>query len=295
VLAPGKYLIACFYDEQGHFSAFAPAYRVGRGLSRRRNKRPRQGATISARSEQNENRAHESSGKSFKSSPSDSLQGSSTGRASSVLSGDRELKETRNVPQYQDGDSSYGDSSARHTRSRPVPPPAAEDSDVPAPKRSIRIKVVNEDALKQRRQRREQRATLTNSSDGLQPPLTAATIKSPTGPTSSLRLTRYPRAPAPPRPLIPRRQPSYTLANPPSFGPPQKTLIIDLDETLIHSICKGGRMSTGHMVEVKLDMSMGIGGPGQGVPILYYVHKRPHCDEFLRKVFSTQALLILYV
>lgn len=48
-------------------------------------------------------------------------------------------------------------------------------------------------------------------------------------------------------------------------------------------------MSTGHMVEVKLSAPVGIGG---GVamapqhPILYYVHKRPHCDEFLRKVSS---------
>ncbi|BFZ57435.1 Nuclear envelope morphology protein 1 [Savitreella phatthalungensis] len=54
----------------------------------------------------------------------------------------------------------------------------------------------------------------------------------------------------------------------------RKTLILDLDETLIHSLSKGNVMSPGHMVEVKL---------GQHA-VLYYVHKRPHCDYFLRRV-----------
>jgi CTD nuclear envelope phosphatase 1 len=69
-------------------------------------------------------------------------------------------------------------------------------------------------------------------------------------------------------------------------GPHQKTLIIDLDETLIHSMAKGGRFQTGHMVEVKLQASVGAGGQiiGPQVPILYYVHKRPYCDDFLKKV-----------
>lgn len=56
--------------------------------------------------------------------------------------------------------------------------------------------------------------------------------------------------------------------------PNRKTLILDLDETLIHSLSKGGKMSNGHMVEVKLGTHA----------ILYYVHKRPYCDLFLEKV-----------
>jgi CTD nuclear envelope phosphatase 1 len=75
---------------------------------------------------------------------------------------------------------------------------------------------------------------------------------------------------------------------------------LDLDETLIHSLAKGGRMSSGHMVEVKLSMptttALSPGGPqttlGPQHPILYYVHKRPHCDEFLRKVSKWYKLVI---
>ena len=46
-------------------------------------------------------------------------------------------------------------------------------------------------------------------------------------------------------------------------------------------------MSSGHMVEVKLapliPTTSGLSTTPQH-PILYYVHKRPHCDTFLRKV-----------
>jgi len=75
---------------------------------------------------------------------------------------------------------------------------------------------------------------------------------------------------------------------------PKKTLIIDLDETLIHSMAKGGRMSTGHMVEVRLGGPLSSSGVqiGPGVPILYYVHERPGCHEFLRKVVKWYNLVV---
>jgi CTD nuclear envelope phosphatase 1 len=71
-------------------------------------------------------------------------------------------------------------------------------------------------------------------------------------------------------------------------------LIIDLDETLIHSLAKGGRMSSGHMVEVKLAHPAAYNGLSLGPqhPILYYVHKRPHCDDFLRKVCKWYNLVV---
>ncbi|KAH0022191.1 hypothetical protein KCU80_g15834, partial [Aureobasidium melanogenum] len=92
--------------------------------------------------------------------------------------------------------------------------------------------------------------------------------------------------------LVPRRQPSYVMTYNPD--PPKKTLIIDLDETLIHSMAKGGRMSTGHMVEVKLQGPIGGNGMvlGPQVPILYYVHERPYCHDFLRKVCKWYNLIV---
>lgn len=56
-------------------------------------------------------------------------------------------------------------------------------------------------------------------------------------------------------------------------------------------MAKGGRFTTGHMVEVKLQHPVGAGGQiiGPQVPILYYVHKRPYCDEFLKKVMPCKC------
>jgi len=48
------------------------------------------------------------------------------------------------------------------------------------------------------------------------------------------------------------------------------------------------------MVEVKLNSTVGYGGATLGPqhPILYYVHKRPHCDDFLRKVSKWYNLVV---
>lgn len=191
-----------------------------------------------------------------------------------------------------DGEAPGG--SSRHTRSKSL-----QSSDEIAPaRRSIRIKLHNEDNLRQRKHRRAQSANTQNSSSAMRAgEISPATLKSPTSPASSLSMTKYPRAPVPPRPLIPRRQPSYTIPEAPSGRLTQKTLVIDLDETLIHSMAKGGRMSTGHMVEVKLNTLVAADGSstlGPQHPILYYVHKRPHCDDFLRRVSSIHAAGELY-
>lgn len=98
-----------------------------------------------------------------------------------------------------------------------------------------------------------------------------STIKSPTSAALSPDIARKAklRASLLGRPLVPHK-------------PSRKTLILDLDETLIHSLSKGGKMSSGHMVEVKLGTHA----------ILYYVHKRPHCDWFLEKVSQWYDVVI---
>ena len=174
---------------------------------------------------------------------------------------------------------------------------SSSSEEMPETRRSPRIKLNSDDGARKRKQRRtklEPGTTNESNTTESQPALTLSTIKSPTSPISS-RKTNIPiRTTAPPRPLIPSRQPSYSTQG---HGRPrlaQKTLVIDLDETLIHSLAKGGRMSSGHMVEVKLNVTVGYGGAilGPQHPILYYVHKRPHCDDFLRKVSRWYNLVV---
>ncbi|KAJ1977447.1 Nuclear envelope morphology protein 1 [Dimargaris verticillata] len=53
----------------------------------------------------------------------------------------------------------------------------------------------------------------------------------------------------------------------------QKTLVLDLDETLIHASLIAKSRSYQHIVEVNV----------QDLSCLYYVYKRPHLDYFLKK------------
>ncbi|KAK6605071.1 Nuclear envelope morphology protein 1 [Botrytis cinerea] len=155
------------------------------------------------------------------------------------------------------------DDSATKTLNRQTRSKSLQSSDEISPaRRSIRIKLHNDENLRQRKHRKASSTTTQSDGSGGSMSATdmaAAMMKSPTSPaTSSLLMTKYPRAPAPPRPLIPRRQPSYTL-DAPVGKLTQKTLILDLDETLIHSMNYGGRMSAGHMVEVQITNLMGAG------------------------------------
>ena len=286
ILAPGNYVIACFYDENGHFSALMPIYRIKHKFGRKNRSKTPQAVPSSSQTSKSDEKAKKSSNKTSKSRGAAQLNGSSTGRdEESYVDGD------------QSQDEKQSEKSSRHSRtssSSSVGSTASEESDS-QPRRLIRIQTSDEEELRQRRKRREQRKA---ASENQEPPLTLNTIKAPTRVPSSSRL-KYPRVPAPPRPLIPKRAPSYSAsaAGPPMFDPSRKTLVLDLDETLIHSMAKGGRMSTGHMVEVKLSTSVGAGGSviGPQVPILYYVHKRPHCDEFLRKVKKKKILCLTIV
>ncbi|EAT87342.2 hypothetical protein SNOG_04951 [Parastagonospora nodorum SN15] len=214
-----------------------------------------------------------------------------------IRNNSRDKEDIKTLPVYciyiDGNDIRLGERTAAHAR-RTSNASSGGDEIAPA-KRSIRIKLHNEDALRQRKAAKKAQVTKSNSGH-VSPEEAAAALKSPTGPVTaaSKQMTKFPRAPQPPRPLVPRRQPSYSGQGTSAVGPHQKTLIIDLDETLIHSMSKGGRFQTGRMVEVKLQASVGAGGQiiGPQVPILYYVHKRPYCDDFLKKVSKWYNLVI---
>lgn len=277
IVYTGQYLVACFYyEEDGRFSLAAPLYHVTKIVRGPRRKRTASKAMRSpGSSEHNEKERRGSRRLSVTQSQTRKLarRSPSIASTSTAITSDSEIESER--PRTRDEDVDFP---SRHTRSKSNASSAGEE--IAPAKRSIRIKLHNEDALRQRK------AAKKAQSNSQVSPEAANALKSPTGPMIAAAKHKFPRAPQPPRPLVPRRQPSYSAKGASAVGPHQKTLILDLDETLIHSMAKGGRFQTGHMVEVKLQASVGAGGQiiGPQVPILYYVHKRPFCDEFLKKV-----------
>ena len=280
--SPGVYLIAYLYDEQGFFAPFTQIRKFGTVFSGG----PRRASTTQAAgissTGQGSVLAGQSNGRSAdgKRASSKGQRATSSDSFSSSLSSESESESERDQT-MSDGDQSALTNSNLHTRAKSL---HGEDTTAPA-RRSIRIRLHNEDNSRQRKHRKTQSTNSQSNGSGAisAGEISPATLKSPTSPAASLLMTKYPRAPAPPRPLIPRRLPSFTVSDPPHGKLGQKTLILDLDETLIHSLAKGGRMGTGHMIEVRLNI-VGPGGSVPQHPILYYVHKRPHCDDFLRRV-----------
>lgn len=277
--APGVYVAHCFRDEDGHYSPMAPVRKLRRSIAR---------ATGRRRSTGRENKQADGSRRGSRKLKSHASR-------DSIAPSTSESEGDRRSAKGLTGISGKGRSPTKSKASN-MEQQSLDDN---APRRSIRIKVHNDEALERQRHRRSQSSDLGQSSvDGAPGTLSLDSIKSPTSP-SAHRITKYPHAPTPPRPLIPPRLPSYTAA-PRNAKVPQKTLVLDLDETLIHSLAKGGRMSSGHMVEVKLSTPVTTavtpGAPpamlGPQHPILYYVHKRPHCDDFLRKVCKWFKLVV---
>lgn len=87
--------------------------------------------------------------------------------------------------------------------------------------------------------------------------------------------------------VIPPPQRLYPLSRNPGRKRKKKTLILDLDETLIHSLSRGSprsfnNSSSLHMIEIKLN----------NISTLYYVHKRPYCDFFLKEMSKLYELQI---
>lgn len=275
--APGIYVVTCFYTEQGHFSPLLP-------LRKMRRKYPAHGSSSTAHAV----------GLSGSANLSDTESEKEVTRSKPSAASIRKIKAEEDALSVSTTDSERDtgeDGIIKVVKAKSTNASGSGDESTPQ-RRSIRIKLKNEDSVRAKKKKIQ-----ANNENDSEIPLAAATLKSPTSPAASLRLTKYPRAPAPPRPLIPRRQPSYTTTpGTRSQHLTQKTLVIDLDETLIHSLAKGGRMSSGHMVEVKLQTTVSYGSGGTTIgpqhPILYYVHKRPHCDDFLRKVCKWYNLVV---
>lgn len=281
IATPGVYLIACFYDQQGYF---APLRQIRTlfgfyGADARTPDAEQYDDTEFIDEKRNRTRSASRGSRDKMSSPAMQFPISS-GSSSSGLSSESESDMTSRGELE-------GRASSRHARSKST-------EEIAPARRSIRIKLHSEDALRQRKHKKSQSASPKTSTGEAASGDLSAQLKSPTSPVGAL--TKYPKTPAPPRPLIPRRQPSFiSYENPdPSH---LKTLILDLDETLIHSMSRGGRIGSGHMVEVRLNTTyVGAGGQqslGPQHPILYYVHKRPHCDEFLRKVRNHDIVWLL--
>ncbi|KAI1408509.1 NLI interacting factor-like phosphatase-domain-containing protein [Hypoxylon sp. FL1857] len=286
IAAPGVYLVACFYDEQGNFAPLRQLrslFGIYGGETRKLVADYHESIAISNEKQVSSKRPGQSARGKYAFSASRPIP--SSGTSSSGLSSESESDMTSRPH----GARRSSGSSARHARSKSLDP--TDDS---APRRSIRIKLNNDEAMRQRKHKKAQSMSASSTSGSGETSMDlSAQLKSPTSPVGAL--TKYPRTPAPPRPLIPQRQPSY-LPYEPVDPKHLKTLILDLDETLIHSMSKGGRMGSGHMVEVRLNTTyVGSGGQqalGPQHPILYYVHKRPHCDEFLRKVCKWFNLVV---
>ncbi|XWX01548.1 hypothetical protein V2A60_009576 [Cordyceps javanica] len=271
--SPGVYLIACFYDDNDVFAPMSQLKKLFGVYPNARRKAAYASTQAHADGDSPDTYTSSSGYNKMLAPPANVRPGTSSSMSSE-----------------SDSDHSQTPSAAnRHTRSKSLQP---SDEGGPS-RRSIRIKLNNDDATRQRKQHRKTQSAAPRTKPSEYGQELSAHLKSPTSPHAAL--TKYPKAPAPPRPLIPRRQPSYINLEP--SRKQQKTLILDLDETLIHSMSKGGRLNSGHMVEVRLNTaSLGLGGGGNAGlaqhPILYWVNKRPYCDEFLRRVCKWYNLVV---
>ncbi|KAI5923059.1 NLI interacting factor-like phosphatase-domain-containing protein [Camillea tinctor] len=286
IAAPGVYLIACFYDEHGNFSPLRQLGNLFGIYGTDMSKLASDYEKVAVGNEKGSPSRGTGQGARGMHAFTASRPTLSSGSSSSGLSSESESDIVPRVEGKRRGSGSSG----RQTRSKGL---QASEEIAPA-RRSIRIKLHSDEAMRQRKHKKVPSTSGgSNTGTGEGSADLSAQLKSPTSPIGAL--TKYPKTPAPPRPLIPKRQPSY-LPYEPQDPKQLKTLILDLDETLIHSMSKGGRMGSGHMVEVRLNTTyVGSGGQqalGPQHPILYYVHKRPHCDEFLRKVCKWFNLIV---
>ncbi|KAJ1957389.1 Nuclear envelope morphology protein 1, partial [Dispira parvispora] len=124
------------------------------------------------------------------------------------------------------------------------------------------------------RQKESSRSTSKSSLDSTNEandgsPVTRATRPSPMRPLYSTTVTHTKK-----RSSVPGATRSMSLR--------KKTLVLDLDETLIHGTLSSQCRSYHHAVEIMVE----------NIACLYYIYKRPHVDYFLKKVSEWYNVVI---
>ncbi|KAJ5226714.1 NLI interacting factor [Penicillium citrinum] len=275
--APGIYLAQCFRSDDGRYSLLTPVRKIWRTSSADSRIRSDKGA--SSRVE-----ARRRSGSTRKLKPQ-------TSRDSILSTTSESDTDKRNIKGLTTAKSQHRRNSSRTPSVDTEPFPDSNLDEKDTPRRSIRIKLHNEEVSKRQRQRRTQSADLGHPMpEGVTRVQGADSLKSPTS-SSVHRITKYPHSSPIPRDLFSLRDYLLILLHRAMPGSPRK---------LWYWIST--KLSSTHSPKAAVKLSMPMttaltpGGPqttlGPQHPILYYVHKRPHCDEFLRKVSKWYKLVI---
>ncbi|KAJ3036015.1 Nuclear envelope morphology protein 1 [Rhizophlyctis rosea] len=134
--------------------------------------------------------------------------------------------------------------------------------------------------LRRSRRIKEKQAGLSSSSDGGAGSSSGSVTDSDSN-ASDVSALQTTRTAARIRPWGKERVARAVQRSPAASPPARKTLVLDLDETLIHSTSRGSR-NHDHMIEVLVEKHV----------CLYYVYKRPYCDLFLKTVSKWYNVVI---
>ena len=150
IAAPGRYVIACFYDNEGHFSAILPLKNFRSLLSRRKRKSTAQAVGLNDAPEAAEEKARPKP--QHRTSKRRTAAGDSAESATSPVTSEDEKNE---------------DSPARHTRSKTAAAGQQSSEEIAPHKKAGRIKLLpNDEALRKRKIARAQQKNASRRKPG---------------------------------------------------------------------------------------------------------------------------------